>query len=217
MLKSWFFLILFFADSINVVLSLVTLYGSQGSRSPLVNWFCHEANIPLQMGDRSNNPHPFGQIPCLVGEEGTVVFESGAILSYLSDKYQPQVMDTPEKRAEVCKWLVWANASLDPVLFKENERGQVIGTGAGEENRKLRVLDTILSTRPFLLGKEFSVADVAVAAYLLYIPLFFGSRVNFKKLYPSIAAYMLKCASRPAYKKAYPTEADSIIQICSSY
>ena len=44
------------------------------------------------------------------------VFESGAILMFLADKYGG--LDTPEKRAEVNKWIVWANASLDPICFK---------------------------------------------------------------------------------------------------
>jgi len=73
------------------------LYGSQGSRSPLVNWYLHELNIPFTMGNRNENPHPFGQIPCLKDEE-TVVFESGAILMYLADRYDQQ-MNTPEKRS----------------------------------------------------------------------------------------------------------------------
>jgi hypothetical protein len=39
------------------------LYGSQGSRSPLVNWGAYEFGFPLSMGDLSKNPHPFKQIP----------------------------------------------------------------------------------------------------------------------------------------------------------
>lgn len=56
------------------------------------------------------------------------LFESGAILLYLADMYGG--LDTPAKRAEASKWVVWANASLDPVLFIENERGGVIDSGA---------------------------------------------------------------------------------------
>ena len=111
---------------------------------------------------------------------------------------------------------MWANSSLDPILFKENERGQVIGTGAGTENKKLRVLDNILLKSNYLLGDNFSVADVAVASYLLYIPQFFGRSINFKR-YPGIASYMLKCCKRSAYRLAYPTETDQIIDICESF
>ena len=191
------------------------LFGSQGSRSPLVNWYLHELDIPFTMGNRIENPHPFGQIPCLK-DESTIVFESGAILMYLADKYDKE-LNTPEKRSAVNTWLVWANSSLDPILFKENERGQVIGTGAGVENKKLRILDSILSKSKYLLGdNKFSVADVAVASYLLYIPQFFGRSINFSR-YPAIASYMLTCCKRPAYRKAYPTETDQIVEICESF
>ena len=191
------------------------LYGSQGSRSPLVNWYLHELDVPFTMGNRIDNPHPFGQIPCIKDGE-TVVFESGAILMYIADKYDQEQLNTPEKRSAVCAWLVWANSSLDPILFKENERGQVIGTGAGVENKKLRTLDNILSKSKFLLGDDFSVADVAVASYLLYIPQFFGRSINFNR-YPCIASYMLTCCKRPSYRKAYPSEFDQIIDICESF
>ena len=36
------------------------------------------------------------------------------------------IYSTPEAMAEVTKWVVWANAALDPILFLENDRGQVI-------------------------------------------------------------------------------------------
>jgi len=42
---------------------------------------------------------------------------------FLADKYGG--LDTPEKRAAVGKWVMWANASLDPICFVENDRGQV--------------------------------------------------------------------------------------------
>lgn len=40
----------------------VTLYGSQQTRSPLVNWYCHEAGIDFEMAS-SPSRHPFGQVP----------------------------------------------------------------------------------------------------------------------------------------------------------
>ena len=70
------------------------------------------------------------------------MFESGAILQYVADKYGG--LDTPEKRAAVGKWIMWANASLDPICFKENERGQVIGTKLTESPRAILILEALL-------------------------------------------------------------------------
>ena len=183
------------------------IYGSQGSRSPLVNWCCHELTLPFNVVPKDNsNPHPFGQIPCLVDENtqgGPVsVFESGAILLYLSTKYG--TFESDQERADCLSWCFWANSSLDPVLFKENERGQVIGTGAGQENRKLRGLDVHLTGKEYLSQtNRFTAADEAVASYLLYIPQFFGSKISFG-MYPNIAKYMQRCASRPCYRQGNP-------------
>lgn len=109
-----------FVPSMSMSTKPITIYGSQGSRSPLINWYCHELDLPFQMEPPNATPHPFGQIPC-VQDGNSVLFESGAILMYLADKYGE--LSTPEQRGMVGSWIVWANASLDPVLFKENEKG----------------------------------------------------------------------------------------------
>ena len=112
------------------------VFGSQGSRSPLVNWYLHELGVPFEMAALEKNPHPFGQIPSL--KDGSVeVFESGAILLYLAQRYGG--LDSAEAMAEVAKWVVWANSSLDPILFVENQRGQVIGTRLIENPKGIQV------------------------------------------------------------------------------
>ncbi len=106
----------------------LTLYGSPGSRSPLVNWAAHELNLPLVAGDLSKNPHPFGQIPCLTDDSDSdgggvvVVFESGAILNYLISKAgNNKVLHGDARTAAVISWIAWANASLDPICFLERD------------------------------------------------------------------------------------------------
>ena len=192
----------------------MTLYGSPGSRSPLVNWYLHELGVEHDNkppGDASN-PHPFGQIPALRDfvddpDDPVELFESGAILQYLADRYGG--LDTAKKRAAAGKWVVWANASLDPCLFIENERGQVLDSGARARTppKPLERLNVVLATREWLGGDEFGVADVAVASYLLYVPQFFAD-ASFAR-WPHIAKYMGRCCIRPAYAKAFglPTAA----------
>jgi len=196
----------------------LTLYGHPGTRSPVIDWYLHELGLEYQfkMPEAAGNPHPFGQVPALSDEGGVEVFESGAILLYLADKYGG--LDTPEQRAQVTKWVLWANASLDPVLFKENEQGKVIGTGAAGNPRGLQRLEAVLNDADtdFLVGTEFSVADVAVCAYLLYVPQFFP-KVNMGK-WPNIAAYMTRCSARPAYEEAYGPRVTSLVrEACVRY
>ena len=101
----------------------LTLYGSQGSRSPLVNWALYELGMEFSMGDLEENPHPFGQIPCLTDDNDVVVFESGAILVYLNSLASKDLSE--KEKAGILAWVAWANASLDPICFLETPEGKV--------------------------------------------------------------------------------------------
>ncbi|CAE8627398.1 unnamed protein product, partial [Polarella glacialis] len=171
------------------------LHGSQQTRSPLVNWYCYEADIPLEMRDPRPSPHPFGQVPCLVDDGGVEIFESGAILLYLMDKYGG--INTPEDRAKYTKWVVFANATLESVCFGHKMSGAEIA----KPGRTMDKLEEILSNSEYLVDNTFSVADVAVCSYLNYVPVFFGGQNMSRR--PNVAAYMKRCASRPAFVKAF--------------
>merc|ERR1719478_46151 len=82
-----------------------------------------------------------------------------------------------------------------------------------QPEKKLDVLEGMLGQRRFLLGDEFSVADVAVAAYLNYVPLFFP-RVRLVR--PNLTAYMHRCATREGFAKAFgPEHAEQVLQKCA--
>lgn len=177
-----------------------TLYGHPGTRSPLINWGASEVGVDLVMGDLTKNPHPFGQIPCLTDENGVLVFESGAILMYLHDQTKDKL--SPKDAAAVTSWIVWANASLDPICFLETPDGKVYDTGLKKPNKRLDQLDQMLSKQPFLVGSDFTLADVAVASYLLYVLQFFPG-VDVSSRWPNMKRYMKDCASREFYGKAF--------------
>jgi hypothetical protein len=79
----------------------ITLYGSPQSRSPLVNWYLYENDIPFDQKPPRPSNHPFGQTPYLTDDNGVEVFESGAILLYLADAYGGN--PTPAERASYTK------------------------------------------------------------------------------------------------------------------
>lgn len=190
--------------------STPVLFGSQGSRSPLVNWSAYELNLEITMGDLSENKHPFKQIPCLTDDNGKIiVFESGAILQYLYSKAKntegsTNGDDSESRAAAISSWISWANASLDPICFKETPEGKVYDTGLKSPNKRIDVLDDLLSKQDYLVEGGFSLADVAVASYLLYVPQFFQD-VDISR-WPSVVAYMKRCAERDAYGKAFGSQ-----------
>lgn len=190
-------------------LEAMTLFGSQGSRSPLVNWGALEMGLPLTMGNLMMNPHPFKQIPCLTDDEGVMVFESGAILQYVYSKSKAFETDSPKRRAAITSWISWANASLDPICFLETPEGKVYDTGMKNPNKRLFALDDILAKNEFLVEDGFSLADVAVASYLLYVPQFFQG-IDLTR-YPNIVRYMRQCAERPAYGEAFTPRVQSYL------
>jgi glutathione S-transferase len=134
-----------------------------------VNWYLEEKNIPFTQKAPRPSPHPFGQTPCLTDDGGVEVFESGAILLYIADAYGGNV--TPQQRASYTKWVMWANSELDGLCFGKN----MSGTQLDKAGKGLDQLEKILSTSDWLVNNEFSVADVAVGAYLNYVPVFFGN------------------------------------------
>merc|ERR1719183_495078 len=170
----------------------LTLYGSRGSRSPLIEWYLLEINKEYTHEEgRAGNPNPFGQIPGLRDDGGVEMFESGAILLYIADKYGG--VNTPEDRADMSKWVLWANAALDPVLFTRDIEARAPAL--------LMKLNAILEGKDFLVKNTFSVADVAVCSYLLFIPLF---HPNFDaSRFPNVVSYMSRCVDRPAYQRAF--------------
>lgn len=127
-----------------VASSGLVLHGTSGSRSPLVNWFTNEAKVALAMAPPRPSNHPFGQIPFLTDAGGVEVFESGAILMYIADKYGGAAYSTPEGRAKYTKWVVWSNSELDGLCF-----GAVPGDhrvrGCSMGNMKIKAVATLES------------------------------------------------------------------------
>lgn len=187
------------SSSSTALMAGLTLYGHPGTRSPLVNWGAYEVGLDLTMGDLSKNPHPFGQIPCLTDDDDVLVFESGAILHYLHDQTKEKL--TKSQAAAVTSWITWANASLDPICFLETPEGKVYDTGLKKPNKRIDQLDKLLAKQKFLTGDDFTLADVAVSSYLLYVLQFFPG-VDICR-WPNMKQYMITTCGRPSYAKAF--------------
>jgi glutathione S-transferase len=193
----------------------LTLYGHPGTRSPLCNWAANELGIPLEAGDLSKNPHPFNQIPCLTDDNDVAVFESGAILTYFIQNYAASSLSQADKAA-ITSWIVWANASFDKVCFLETPDGKVYDTGLRKPNKRMTRLNDILSNQDVLVPSAgFSLADVAVASYLLYVLQFFPDLDM--SPWSAVKEYMKRCASRQAYADAFgPAVQSRLVSALSS-
>ena len=132
---------------------------------------------------RINEGHQFGsgfvavnpnsKIPALMDRSGAApirVFESGAILLYLAEKFGAFLPTVPSQRAECLSWLFWQMGSA-PYLgggfghfyaYAPFKIEYAIDRFAMEVKRQLDVLDRRLAESPYLAGDTYTVADIAV-------------------------------------------------------
>ncbi len=179
---------------------MIKLYGGARSRALIVRWYLEELEVPYEfvLLDMSVGEHhqpeflkinPFGKVPAIVDGD-FALFESGAILLYLDRKYGKTQLSI-EQEAIYTQWTLFANATIGPGIFVEASRER-------ELPKLMTPLNEILSKQPYLLGAEFSVADVAVGSILAYIPLMLKLDLS---TYPAVVNYIKTLSARPAFKK----------------
>lgn len=179
---------------------MLKLYGGARSRASIVQWYLEELAVPyefvmldMQAGEHRQSNYlainPIGKVPAIV-EGDLQLWESGAILLYLADKYGKSTLSV-EERAILSQWVIFANATLGPGIFVEANRER-------EMPRLLTPLNEIFERQPFLLGNELTVADVAVGSILAYIPIMLKLDLS---SYPFVLQYIQQISERPAFQK----------------
>ena len=152
--------------------------------------------------------HPLGKVPVL--QDGDVVLlESVAICMYLADKF-PEKKLAPElgtpARGLYYQWLIYAASTLEPLIatvfvntIRQPENKDLPATKDAQQGFAAcaAVIEDALQTGPFLLGEQFSVADVIMGSMLAWaraLKLVEGS--------PNIAAYLSRVTARPSFQAA---------------
>lgn len=167
---------------------MLTLYHAPQSRSTRIVRLLHEMNVldqveihPVRIaridgsgGADAENPHPEGKVPLLV-HDGAVISESNAIMLYLTDLFPESRMGPavgePERGAYL-SWLAYYGNVVEPVLvidFAGLEHPAFRSTFRGLAEMTSR-LSGALQDRPYLLGEEFSAADLLLTSPFLWKP-----------------------------------------------
>jgi glutathione S-transferase len=195
----------------------ITLYYAPRSRAFRMLWFLEELGRPyrLEMLDLNKGDHkrpeylkinPMGKVPTLV-DQGTTIAETGAILGHLADKYSPSELAPlikDPKRADYLRWLFFAAGVMEPAfcekLFKWDIPARRVAWGdfASMEKTMLAGID---QAEPWLTGDQFTAADVYVCSNLHW-----GLLMDLFPKDGAIAAYVARCAARPALKRALAME-----------
>jgi glutathione S-transferase len=196
------------------------LYHSARSRSARPRWLLEEIGEPYELvrvdisAGENKKPeylkiHPHGVVPALVDGE-VKLMESAAICLYLADKY-PQARLAPTvgtpARGYYYQWMVYTMATLEPpvlqifmntVLLPEEKRS----AAAVDEARKsfsgvAKTLTQALTGKPYLLGNDFSAADVMIGSTLAW-----GSFMGLIAGQSVLEDYVKRLSERPAYLRA---------------
>jgi GST-like protein len=164
--------------------------------------------------------NPNGKIPAIIDREGPAgapfaVFESGAILLYLAEKFGRLLPGSKAARWEAICWLNWQVSGQGPMCgqaahFHSHAAKQGISQPyaaeryAKEARRLYAVLDTHLAGREWIAG-EFSIADIACFPWTRVAK---GHGVSLDE-FPNVARWSNAIAERPAAKRRPEDDADA--------
>ena len=167
----------------------------------------------LQFSSGFVEVNPNSKIPALVDtQSGVNVFESGAILLYLAEKFDAFLPTEAKERAETMNWLFWLHGSA-PYLgggfghfyaYAPEKYEYSINRFSMEAKRQLDVLDRNLAERQYLAGNNYSIADIATAPWygalvkgLLY------SAAEFLEVssYKNVTRWADEIYARPAFQR----------------
>lgn len=168
-----------------------------------------------QFGSGFVDINPNSKIPALLDQStspGTRVFESGAILVYLAEKFDAFLPTEPAGRAECMSWLFWQMGSA-PFLgggfghfyaYAPEKLEYPIDRFAMEVKRQLDVLNNNLANRQFLCGDAYTIADMANHAW--YGTLVINDLYNAQEFldvasYTHVARWASEIQARPAVQR----------------
>ena len=175
--------------------------------------------IRIQEGDQFGSgfvaANPNSKIPALVDHSTPVptrVFESGAILLYLAEKFGAFLPSDPAKRTESLSWLFWQMGST-PYLgggfghfyaYAPTKIEYCIDRFAMEVKRQLDVLDKHLAGHEYMAGDEYSIADMAIWPWyggLVVNAIYDAAEFLDTQSYTNVNRWTQQIAARPAVKR----------------
>lgn len=192
---------------------MMQLYYSPRSRSFSTLWLMEETGQPYErvLTDITTGAqkrpeylaiNAMGKVPALRDGDVTLA-EAAAICAYVAERYPDSRLAPPlgdSRRAKYLYWLFFGPSCIEPAIIQIFTKIEVptSSAGWGSATQVFDVLDQALEKGPWLLGEDFSAADIIVGSGL-----HFAIRV-FKMVppRPSFDRYLDRCAARPAFQRA---------------
>lgn len=193
------------------------LYHWPNTRSFRPLWLLEELGIDYELelidifsGNRDKHYlqiNPNGTLPTL-DDDGFILYEAGAICMYLTDKFPEQQLApaiNSAARGRYYQWMFFVAATLEQPLWQilyhskllpeEKRLPQVVKYSRWFFERAANTLNLELENRKFIVGDQFTTADIMLASTLQWFP-------EFNEAYPAIMDYCRRLTARPAYQRA---------------
>jgi GST-like protein len=161
--------------------------------------------------------NPNGKIPAIIDPDGPggkplALFESGAILTYLGEKTGKLLSKDPATRYETLEWVFFQMAAIGPMFGqlgffykfagKAIEDKRPLERYRDESKRLLGVLETRLAGRDFIMGSEFTIADVSMIGWVRALKVFYeAGEILGMDAMPNVNAWLERSLARPAVKR----------------
>jgi len=161
--------------------------------------------------------NPNGKIPAIIDPNGPGgkpfgLWESGAILLYLAEKTGKLLPKDPAARYETIQWVFFQMAAIGPMFGqlgffhkfagKEIEDKRPLERYVNESKRLLGVLEDRLQDRAWMMGDDYTIADIAHLGWVRNLIGFYGAGdlVEYGKL-KYVPVWLDKCLARPAVQR----------------
>ena len=161
--------------------------------------------------------NPNGKIPAIIDPDGPGgrplgLWESGAILLYLAEKTGRLLPKDPAARYETIQWVFFQMAAIGPMFGqlgffhkfagREYEDKRPRDRYANESKRLLGVLEDRLASRTWIMGDEYTIADIAILGWVRNLVGFYGARelVDYASL-THVPIWLERCLARPAVQR----------------
>ena len=201
--------------------AMLTVYGRKNSYNlQKVMWLVAELDLPHEHIEKGGsfggldtpeflamNPH--GRVP-VIQDGGTVVWESHAILRFLAAMYgRPQFWaEDAETRSHTDRWLDWNATTLQPDFLNgvfwgwfrtpaEKRNMKAVERKIAACSQHMELLDQTIGDKPFLLGNELTLADIAIATSFHR---YFNIEISRPNL-PRVEAWHRRLEERPGYQQ----------------
>ena len=191
----------------------LTLFHAPQSRSASALWMLEEIGVPYDLkvyrfDDGSlRSPeylaiNPMGKVPALK-HRNSIITEATAICCYLADEFPNAKLNIPvgdPQRGPYLKWLFFGSGCLGPAIIDtmlKREPGDRGALGWGNLDLVLDTMSKALEKGPFLLGEQFTAADLIIGGTLRW-----GMMIKTIPPRPEFTAYAHKVGERPAAKCA---------------